>query len=336
MSTELSSPQRNELRVFLSSTFRDMTHERDYLNKTIFPKIKRIARERRVEFTAVDLRWGVTEEEAQQGKVVEICLSEIDRCKPFFLGFLGERYGWAPSEQDIDRYEDLISTFPIVKTSLSQGLSVTEMEIVHGVLEAESQIEAAFYQRTLACTQELAEASVQSSDYFEPNLEGQQKLSELKAKLKQSRYPIRSYSDIEVFGQVVYDDLLATLDRIFPESEVKSELEATRLEHRAYAEDRAARYLPQQDSLDALDRYLVRIQDKAQNERLTPLVIGGESGLGKSALLSYWLTELNQAQHNLKLIEHFPGVSGDATPESVLSRLILETKALNTLTNSED
>ena len=43
----------------------------------------------------VDLRWGVTEEEAEQGKVIEICLDEIENCKPFF-GILGNRYDGHP------------------------------------------------------------------------------------------------------------------------------------------------------------------------------------------------------------------------------------------------
>jgi hypothetical protein len=42
-----------------------------------------------VHITPVDLRWGVTEEETQQA--LEICLGEIDNCRPFFIGLLGRR-----------------------------------------------------------------------------------------------------------------------------------------------------------------------------------------------------------------------------------------------------
>ena len=52
--------QRNVIRVFLSSTFRDMAKEREYLNKVIFPEVRQATRERGVEFSAIDLRWGVT------------------------------------------------------------------------------------------------------------------------------------------------------------------------------------------------------------------------------------------------------------------------------------
>ncbi len=47
-----------EIRVFISSTFRDMHAERDYLISHVFPVIRRACRERQVEFTEIDLRWG--------------------------------------------------------------------------------------------------------------------------------------------------------------------------------------------------------------------------------------------------------------------------------------
>ena len=88
------------IRVFLSSTFRDFMQERDLLVKQVFPSLRRRAQERGVEVVDVDLRWGITEEESQQGKVIGICLAEIERCRPYFIGMLGERYGWTPLPSD--------------------------------------------------------------------------------------------------------------------------------------------------------------------------------------------------------------------------------------------
>ena len=84
------------IRVFLSSTFRDFMEERDLLVKQVFPRLRQKAKRRGVELVDVDLRWGITEEESEQGKVIPICLAEIDRCKPYFIGMIGERYGWIP------------------------------------------------------------------------------------------------------------------------------------------------------------------------------------------------------------------------------------------------
>ena len=51
-----------------------MQSERDMLVNKVFPRLRQIAYERNVTLTEVDLRWGITEEEAKSSKVVEICL----------------------------------------------------------------------------------------------------------------------------------------------------------------------------------------------------------------------------------------------------------------------
>jgi hypothetical protein len=88
--------KQRAIRVFLSSTFRDFSAERDLLVRQVFPALRAKLAERFVDLVDVDLRWGITEEEAERGEVLPICLAEIDRSRPFFIGLLGERYGWIP------------------------------------------------------------------------------------------------------------------------------------------------------------------------------------------------------------------------------------------------
>ena len=71
--------QQRVVRVFISSTFQDMHAEREELVKFTFPELRRRCRERQVEFTDVDLRWGITDEQKAEGKVLPICLAEIER-----------------------------------------------------------------------------------------------------------------------------------------------------------------------------------------------------------------------------------------------------------------
>jgi hypothetical protein len=66
------------------------------LVKRVFPQLRKICEDRGVTWGEVDLRWGVTEEEKAEGKVLPICLEEIRRCRPYFIGLLGERYAWIP------------------------------------------------------------------------------------------------------------------------------------------------------------------------------------------------------------------------------------------------
>ena len=121
-----------QIRVFISSTFRDMQDERDYLMKRTFPKLRKLAAERDVTLTELDLRWGITEEESKSGKVVEICLREIDNSIPFFIGIIGNRYGWVPAKEDLGG--NVTERFTDVSKYIDQHLSVTEMEMQFGVL----------------------------------------------------------------------------------------------------------------------------------------------------------------------------------------------------------
>jgi hypothetical protein len=95
--------QSRVVRVFVSSTFRDMHEEREQLVKFVFPELRRRCRERGVELVEVDLRWGITE--AERGEVLPICLAEIDKCHPYFIGLLGERYGYVPKHIDPELIE---------------------------------------------------------------------------------------------------------------------------------------------------------------------------------------------------------------------------------------
>src|SRR5262245_34781912 len=55
------------VRVFLSSTFLDMQRERDVLVRKAFPALRAHFRPRGVELLEVDLRWGITQEQAESG-----------------------------------------------------------------------------------------------------------------------------------------------------------------------------------------------------------------------------------------------------------------------------
>lgn len=134
------------IRVFISSTFQDMQDERDCLMKFIFPELRKVAAERNVTFAEVDLRWGITEDESQSKKVLEICLQEIDNCIPFFIGIVGNRYGWCPTKEDLSHRS--LECYKSLPKYIENGISATEIEIQYGVLERKEKINAFFTLRT--------------------------------------------------------------------------------------------------------------------------------------------------------------------------------------------
>jgi tetratricopeptide (TPR) repeat protein len=317
----MDTPTR-ELRIFISSTFRDMQAERDYLVRQVFPGLRKSCRERQVEFTDIDLRWGLTREEAEQGQVVRICLEEVDRCRPYFISLLGERYGWSPLDGDLEHKAELVERFPFLADSLRQGLSVTEMEILHGVLDNPGMTEHCFfYLRDPELTGTLAEAQHARTDFTESQAAARDKLERLKTRIRASGLPVREgYAHLEQLGEWVRQDLLTVLDQRFPLDQTPSPLEAERQAHRAYARDRIAAYIPSPADLAVLDQHLT-------NEGNAPLVVTGESGLGKSALLAYWVSQLREQQPERFIIEHYAGISGESDPVAVLRRIMAEIKA---------
>ncbi len=130
----MSSPQQarqdRQIRVFISSTFKDMKEERDHLVKFTFPQLRKLCESRGVVWGEVDLRWGVPDEAVAEGKVLPICLEEIKRCRPYFIGLLGERYGWIPDAIP----PEIVEREPWLAEHVRGRKSVTELEILHGVL----------------------------------------------------------------------------------------------------------------------------------------------------------------------------------------------------------
>lgn len=73
---------------------------------------------------------GITAEQAAEGQVQPICLDEIVLSRPYFIGLLGERYGWVPRSLPAD----VIAKEPWLEVHVDAGTSVTELEVLHGVL----------------------------------------------------------------------------------------------------------------------------------------------------------------------------------------------------------
>ncbi|MFT4128387.1 MAG: DUF4062 domain-containing protein, partial [Gordonia sp. (in: high G+C Gram-positive bacteria)] len=90
--------------VFVSSTFRDFHHERDELNRSVLPVLDELAAPFGSRVELIDLRWGISADDADESsrhnRVLDVCLTEIARAEPLFVGLIGERYGWvAPIQQ---------------------------------------------------------------------------------------------------------------------------------------------------------------------------------------------------------------------------------------------
>ena len=250
------------IRVFLSSTFADMERERSYFNEVLVPKLNRACAERGVSFFSVDLRWGITEEEQVNGKVLPICLSEIDKCRPFFIGILGNRYGSVMETVSAD----LADVIPWL--SGKEGHSITELEMLYAVLDREQEDPAkncSFYLRSDALSAQWYGASEEPPS-----------LTALKERIRRDEdIPAAEYTSLEEFGRLVETDILRWLDQEFPMPE-----QVDRVRRAWYDRELLRGYLEVPDQ----DRFL----DNYWEESRHSLLFYGDGARGKTTFLTAW------------------------------------------------
>jgi WD40 repeat protein len=314
------------VRVFLSSTFRDMHAERDHLVKVVFPALRERLEKYRVYLLDVDLRWGVTREQAENDQVLDLCLQQIDECRPFFLGILGERYGWVPT-----RYAaDAVKKFGWIQRHT--GKSVTELEILHGVLQnPQMRGRAFFYFRDSNALQAVPEA-VRRAVYSETDPGRIAKLVELKRAIRYSGYPVmENYSarwdseaydrpskskgrlvGLEEFGERVREQLWQALraELQLPETppvEVAADpLAEEQDDHERFMESRLRVYVGRQ----RINDYLLSF---AEDDDAVPCLVTGPAGSGKSAALARFVRDYRRRHPRMLVVPHFVGASPRST-----------------------
>ena len=299
------------VRIFISSTFRDFAEERDLLVRKVFPELRRKCRDRQVTLVDVDLRWGITEQEAQQGKVLPICLAEIDRARPYFIGFLGERYGWTPEKAQYDL--SLLVEQPWLEEHQG-GKSVTELEILHGVLNNPKTAGRAFFY-----FRDPDWSTRQGGVYASEGPAEEARLTTLKDRIRQSGFPVvENYPDPETLAERVREDLWRLIDETYPADAVPDALTRERTMHEAYGATRQRLYVGGEEYFKALDQAM-------RAEKFSPVLITGQSGGGKSALLANWVTRWQAKHPETAVILHHLGCGADAADSvRLVTRLIQE------------
>ena len=295
-------------RVFVSSTFNDMHQERDILVKTVFPDLRDRFRSRGVEVFEVDLRWGVTEEQSERGETLPILLSEIDRCRPYFIALLGERYGWVPPPEAVDA--DIRAAYPSIADC--NGQSVTEIEIIHGVLsDPNTAAQALIFERDPT----WARSQTPNHDYLEQDPEARARLADLKMRIRSSGARVIPYAAPEELAPAALSALGEILERRYPEaSSPDAYIQDLRL-HAAYSRERRALYV-------GGEQHLSRLDDWARDSAAPPMLISGASGAGKSALIANWIEKRRTDWPEDLIFEHYLGASPDsADPVRLVQRL---------------
>ena len=324
-----------------------MQAERDHLKNIVFPRIEEELRKKRIRLETVDLRWGVdttsVNEDEREATVLKVCLEEIERCKPFFIGLLGDRYGWVPPEERIAN-----ATAGRKLILPNKGKSVTALEIEFGVLASTENLNRSiFYLREPLPYDKLSpEKAAKFCDQYDLTLSQEEKESR-KEVLKNLKDSIKSHFDrinlpgkvkpystgwsndsvtvvcrLEPWGEMVFKDILAECENHAedtwgeaPKDQHEQQvalLEAFIEEHTHISttitekgEEQVHTFCGRKKLIRELREHLL------SNEKdKWGLVLTGESGLGKSAIFSMMYKIM--MNENCLVLAHSAGISPDA------------------------
>jgi len=308
-SPDADEPGFRPIRVFVSSTFRDMQVERDLLAKEVFPEVRQRCRELGAEMVAVDLRWGVTEKQADRGEVLAICLHEIEQCRPYFIGILGERYGSVPARIDAELLDeqDWLAT--------AESASTTELEIMHGVLNNPAMMPRSFfYFRDPAYAEGQPPAA--RPTYQAESPAATERVKALKERILAAGLTVRvDYPDPPALASLVLADLMQAVEMEHPAG-AADPLARERIGHEAFAATRTQAYVAPDGAYGRLDQHALGDGP--------PLLVLGASGAGKSALLANWTRRYHRSHPDDLLLLHFIGSTPHSTDYVSLLRRVME------------
>ena len=139
----------------------------------------------------IDLRWGITEDEADHNQTLDLCLSQV-LASDYFIGILGERYGHIPPLDHNNEYvHRKVPELAWLAHYNERAASITELEIQTQLNKNTDQE----YQRTFFYFRDsrlLAnQVPLEHTDHlYEKNPENLKKLENLKQKLRHTSYEI--------------------------------------------------------------------------------------------------------------------------------------------------
>ncbi len=307
-STALNHKNRwQEVRLFISSTFRDMQAERDYLIRHVFPRVREELLKRHLYFVDIDLRWGLTSED----DIIGACRSIIDECRPLFLGILGGRYGWVPKD-------------------IPQSISITEDEIEHAIEKfQETGYEGVYFLfRDEASNLSISEAFRQ--EYLEPEgSESANKLERLKERVcsaglnydyyKAAWNPSTNrFTGLNEFGSKVFDYIMNFVEKSFgPACGSSSEFDEEDSIEEIFINQRS-RFFIDTGLGPVFESITAAIEARKENN---VVLLTGQSGTGKSAFLCKLIQSIN-LQQGFRVLHHFIGVTPHSgSLEGTLRRL---------------
>ena len=300
-----------------------MHFERDVLHTVVVPELISRFSKRRINVDLVDLRWGIdvsdsSSETESSTKILKVCFDEIERSKPLFIGFIGERYGWIPNLSHVEK-ESLDANFDNFKGDES----VTAMEMLYALEKFDSSDGCLFFIRNGLKPEDIKDEKHRKI-YF-PLDAPDEKCNKLKSLLrenyKDSTFDYNCYWDndtqsikgLDDLCNLIIEKLSDLIEREIDKTESKNDtvlLNEKRIQQ-SVLDDVATSSFGRENETKALF-------DFVENSPKKELIVSGVSGLGKSSLMALFCKKYQDAL----VIPFFTGISAQSKAFSFLPRYV--------------
>lgn len=335
-SSMASDTRWRALHLFVSSTFNDMHAERDHLRHVVFPELEERLRARRVHLQVVDLRWGVDtlpldQEAEREREVLRYCLDEVERCRPFLLVLMGDRYGYIPDREQLPEVVRRLGR----EVGGYEGMSVTELEIEAGLL-ADTRLplrHRVFMRHALDECDLPPDRLAAMSDRAAGRLAAADALARLKQRLtvvspeRCADYRLQwdagsgAFGGLESFGEAVCEALWADFDAATAAQVERTTTPPTPLtKHQAETAElielRQPRFVGRSGMLERLERFCLG------GTPPPALLLTAPPGTGKTSLVAALAARLAADSENPPLVlAHFVGNSAEAANLDAMLRV---------------
>jgi hypothetical protein len=303
----LTMEEIREARIFVSLNQVDMEAEVNILMNDVASLVQSELEANEVTCTFVCLNFRQDKEETtfENGicHAVRGSLDEIDMCRPFFIGLLGERYGLVPTlkKDDSAGIQKIYAEFPwmekfknpFVNTML--GYSMLEIELLYSVLMVEPE-GALVYNRSTNYIQNHVHPD-ERNKYLDVGC-GEMKTTAARSAMADLKMRIHGVKNIHSetydhpseIAAMIKENLVQIIRKKYPIASIPTSAEKKRIMVEALCK---AHY--QLIDKELLANVTKSINEAIESEICHMIMITGEAGSGKTAICANWIK-----QHILK------------------------------------
>ena len=278
------------IRFFVSSVFREMQDEREAIHRVVYPEIREYAREKGIYVDICDLRWGISldggdAEGKATEKIANICLNEIQQCRPYIITMIGKDYGTVPKDQASIKkaWDDIADTVNRNGGNLSKcNIDLSKQELKLSLTHWE--LEFAFLHENNPYTKALC--------LFKDVMRISKKTKKLKTEIKDAVDNEQRSDAIQVAPyRYLYNKETGFIAQLKGLMEKVIDEEASRKENqnwveqefesaKAYAEEKIFEFAGRDSEIKKFDKAI-------GPDDASVIGISGVSGIGKSSLMAY-------------------------------------------------